>query len=64
MVKYLPEMQETQPQSPGHLSNPEVEPTSPAWQADSLPLSHLEIPLRVQFGLKHLQVSAKQFHYS
>ena len=27
--------------SPGHLPNPEIEPGSSAWQADSLPLSHL-----------------------
>ena len=25
--------------SPGHLSDPGIEPTSPAWQADTLPLS-------------------------
>ena len=30
--------------SPGALSNPEIKPTSPAWQADSLPLSHLGNP--------------------
>ena len=64
MVKNLPAMQETQPQSPGDLSNLEIEPVSSAWQVDSLPLSHLEIPLKVQMGLKYLQVSAKQFHYS
>ena len=27
--------------SPGDLPDPEIEPTSPGWQADSLPLSHL-----------------------
>ena len=27
--------------SPGDLSDPEMEPVSPAWQADSLPLSYL-----------------------
>ena len=27
--------------SPGNLSNPEIELSSPAWQADSLPMSHL-----------------------
>ena len=26
--------------SPGHLPDPWIEPTSPAWQVDSLPLSH------------------------
>ena len=31
--------------SPGHLPNPGIEPASPAWQADSLPLSHLGSPL-------------------
>ena len=32
--------------SPGVLSNPGAEPTSSAWQADSLPLNHLGKPLR------------------
>ena len=27
--------------SPGHLSDPGIETGSPAWQVDSLPLSHL-----------------------
>ena len=27
--------------SPGHLPDPGVKPTFPAWQADSLPLCHL-----------------------
>ena len=27
--------------SPGDLPNPRIEPISPAWQADSLPMSHL-----------------------
>ena len=31
--------------SPGDLSDPGMEPASPAWQADSLPLSHLESPI-------------------
>ena len=26
--------------APGDLPNPEIEPTTPAWQVDSLPLSH------------------------
>ena len=26
--------------SPGEIPNPRIEPTSPAWQEDSLPLSH------------------------
>ena len=29
--------------SPGDLSDPEIELMSPAWQADSLPLSHLKL---------------------
>ena len=30
--------------SPGHLPNPGIQPVSPAWQADSLPLRHLNYP--------------------
>ena len=30
--------------SPGDLPNTRIKPASPAWQADSLPLSHLESP--------------------
>jgi len=30
--------------TPGHLPDPGIEPASPEWQADSLPLSHLESP--------------------
>ena len=30
--------------SPGNLPDPEIQPESPAWQADSLPLSHLGSP--------------------
>ena len=33
--------------SPGDLPNPGIEPASPAWQADSLPLSHQESQLYV-----------------
>ena len=29
---------------PGDLPDPGIEPESPAWQADSLPLSHLGSP--------------------
>ena len=32
---------------PGNLPGPEIEPVSPALQANSLPLSHLGSPLRV-----------------
>ena len=31
--------------SPRDLPNPGIEPTSPAWQVDSLPLRHLGVPL-------------------
>ena len=37
--------------SPGDLPNPEIKPTSPAWQVDSLPLGHLRSPQRVKDGL-------------
>ena len=30
--------------SPGDLPDPGIEPTSPAWQVDSLPLNHLVSP--------------------
>ena len=30
--------------SPGDLPNPGIKPTSPVWQADSLPLGHLGRP--------------------
>ena len=32
--------------SPGVLPNPRIQPASPAWQVDSLLLSHLESPVR------------------
>ena len=31
--------------SPGNLPDPGIEPMSPAWQADSLPLNHLGSPM-------------------
>ena len=34
---------------PGDLPDPGIKPASPAWQADSLPLSHRRSPLA--FGL-------------
>ena len=37
--------------SPGDLPNPEIKPTSPAWQVDSLPLGHPRSPQRVTDGL-------------
>ena len=37
--------------SPGDLPYPEIKPTSPVWQVDSLPLSHLGSPwLQVYMG--------------
>ena len=33
--------------SPGNLPEPGIKPRSPAWQADSLPLSHLGSHFRV-----------------
>ena len=33
--------------SPGDLSNPGIKPPSPAWQADSVPLSHLGSPTTI-----------------
>ena len=38
--------------SPGDLPNPGIEPGSPAWQADSLPLCHLESTLISLIALK------------
>ena len=38
--------------SPGDLPNPGIEPGSPAWQADSLPLRHLESTLISLIALK------------
>ena len=35
--------------SPGDLPDPEIEPTSLAWQADSLPLNHEGSP-KIQQG--------------
>ena len=37
--------------SPGDLSDPEIKPISPAWQANSLPLSRLGSPLKNRIGL-------------
>ena len=33
--------------SPGDLPDPGTEPTSPTWQVDSLPLSHLGSPFTI-----------------
>ena len=32
--------------SPGNLPDPGIKPMFPAWQADSLPLSHLGSPIK------------------
>ena len=37
--------------SPGYRPHPEIELVSPAWQANSLPLSHLGSPLKNRIGL-------------
>ena len=34
--------------SPGHLPNPGIDPKSPAWQADSLPLHRLGSPISLR----------------
>ena len=46
--------------SPGDLPNPEIEPASPALQANSLPLSHQRslvyiylIKIKIQKNIKH-----------
>ena len=39
--------------SPGNLPNPGIEPVSPAWQVNSLPLSHQ--------GSPHLQCRRREF---
>ena len=36
--------------SPGYLSDPGIKPTSPAWQVDSLPFSHLGSPNFYVYG--------------
>ena len=38
--------------SPGHLSDPGIEPASPASYADSLPLSHPGSPCRSPYPSK------------
>ena len=38
--------------SPGDLPDPRIKPVSPAWQADSLPLSHLGSPWNVEIITK------------
>ena len=38
--------------SPGDLPDPGFKPASPAWQEDTLPLSHLGSPHTETFGCK------------
>ena len=40
----------------GGFPNPGIEPTSPALQADSLPLSHLGEPLSLTYTLQTFQM--------
>ena len=49
--------------SPGDLLDPEIEPVSPALQADSLPLSHLESHecTWIYFILKHMLCTVPSF---
>ena len=51
---------------PGDLPDPGIKPVSPALQADSLPLSHLGIPVRplvlIKFRLKVLTKIHHSFH--
>ena len=49
--------------SPGDLPNPEVEFTSPAWQADSLPLSRVRIPNKLYIYIYKLKKENKHFTF-
>ena len=40
--------------SPGDLPNPGIRPAPPAWQVDSLPLSHREAPSTYIYVLFHI----------
>ena len=53
--------------SPGNLPDSGIEPTSPAWQADSLPLSHqgsLIMPYTLSFTITIFPLSQLQAFYS
>ena len=43
---------------PGDLPNPGIEPGSPAWQADSLPLSHQESPKKKNMYMQILRAAS------
>ena len=44
----------------GDLPDPGIEPASPAWQVDSLPLSHLESPENLLDAVKYHRISVQQ----
>ena len=44
----------------GDLPDPGIEPTSPAWQVDSLPLSHLESPENLLDAVKYHRILVQQ----
>ena len=47
--------------SPGDIPKPGIKPTSPAWQVDSLPLSHLGSPIGVnRCKLLHVEMDGQQ----
>ena len=54
----------------GDLSNPGIEHMSPAWQVDSLPLSHQEspqfwvTPSSIQLSFSHVQLFVTPMDYS
>ena len=47
--------------SPGDLPNPGIEPTSPAWQVDSISLCHLESPYIHIYSQIRVCISEKLF---
>ena len=47
----------------GGFPNPGIEPTSPALQADSLPLSHLGEPLSLTYTLQTFQMHTRVSFY-
>ena len=44
----------------GDLPDPGIEPASPAWQADSLPLSHLKSHKNLLGAIKYHMISVQQ----
>ena len=50
--------------SPGDLPDPGMEPESPAWQVDSLVLSHREASFKITCNSIHIQNDFYQFNYS